>query len=137
MKNLKKLLTLTMILCLILGLCACGNNAAGETTGSTQEPSTDGQNIPNVSVDDGKAAYTVKVIDENGDPLSGVMVQICKDTCLPGSTNDEGVATFNVLEEDGYKVSFMVMPAGYTADAEEFYFEAGSTEMTITLKAAA
>ena len=51
-------------------------------------------------------------------------------------TNAEGVATFRVVEDD-YKVSFMTMPEGYEAEAEEFYFEDGAYELTITLKAMA
>ena len=65
------------------------------------------------------------------------MVQICLDTCFPGMTNESGVAQFSVQEAD-YKVSFLAMPAGFTYSTEEqeFYFEDGSTELTITLKAA-
>ena len=87
-------------------------------------------------MEDGKIAYTVKVLDGNGSPMAGVAVQICKDSCMPGMTDAEGVATFRVAEAEGYKVSFLTVPEGYTAEAEEFYFEAGSTEMTLTLTAA-
>ena len=43
-----------------------------------------------------------------------------------------------VFFQDTYKVSFLALPAGYTYvdDVQEFYFENGSMEMTITLKAA-
>lgn len=65
------------------------------------------------------------------------MVQLCKDACVPALTDANGVAKFN-LPEDDYKVSFTMMPAGYTYvdDVQEFHFEAGSTEMTITIKTA-
>lgn len=131
----KNILAIMLVLCMALSLCACGQPADNnpETTAATT-PSTSQQTDP---IDDGKAEYKVTVLDESGNPVANAMVQICKDACLPGMTNADGVATFNVAEDEGYKVSFMTMPEGYTADAEEFYFEAGATEMTITLKAAA
>ncbi len=130
--NIKRFLALTLALCLALALCACGNTAANQPAPSTPE-TTEGTTAP---VDDGKVTYTVKVVDEGGNPVASAAVQLCKDSCLPGMTNAEGVATFRVVE-DTYKVSFMVVPAGFEAEAEEFYFDAGSYELTITLKAAA
>ena len=119
----------------MLGLCACGGNS-GETKETAA--ATNAATIPTTeeTVDDGQVTYTVKVVDENGDPVANAAVQICKDSCLPGVTNEEGVAIFNVVEDD-YKVSFMAMPEGFQAEADEFYFEGGSYELTITLKAVA
>ena len=128
----KRFVIFALIACLSLGLCACGAADAPETTGTPETTAS----VPATTVDDGKVTYTVKVVDTDGNPMANVAVQICKETCLPGMTNDEGVAVFNVVEDD-YKVSFMTVPAGFEAEAEEFYFEAGSYELTITLKAAA
>lgn len=130
--NTKRILILTLAFCLLFCLCACGDTAADPkqtSTAATTETTTE-------PVDDGKVTYTVKVVDEGGNPVTGAAVQLCKDSCLPGMTNAEGVASFRTVE-DIYKVSFMTMPAGFQADAEEFYFEDGSFEMTITLKAVA
>ena len=82
--------------------------------------------------------YKVTVVDESGNPVKGVMVQICKDSCIPARTGENGVAEFTVAEDEGYKVSFSVIPEGYESASEEteFYFEDGSFEMTLTLKAA-
>ena len=130
----KSCVVFALVLCLALSLCACsgGASAGGETVGNTVA-STQETTKP---VDDGKVTYSVAVVDEAGNPVVGAAVQICKEACLPGVTNEEGVALFNVLEDD-YKVSFMVLPEGYEAEAEEFYFDAGSYELTITLKAVA
>ena len=132
--NVKRFAIFALTLCLIFGLCACGDTAAGEkeTTGETAETTQE----TTEAIDDGKVTYTVTVVDEGGNPVANAGVQLCKDTCLPGMTNENGVAQFNVVEDD-YKVSFMAMPAGYAADAEEFYFENGSFDLTITLKAVA
>ena len=130
--SMKRFLYLALIACLLLSLCACGQ-AAADPKESTPAVTTEGTTEP---VDDGKVTYTVKVVDEGGNPVANAAVQICKDSCLPGMTDAEGVATFRVAEDD-YKVSFMAMPAGFEAEAEEFYFEDGVYELTITLKAVA
>lgn len=139
MNNIKKLLALLLAMVLVLGLCACGGgeDQPDNTDGSTESSST-GNTETSETVDDGKATYTVKVVDENGTPISGALVQLCLDACIPSATNADGVATYT-LEEADYKVSFMKLPDGYTytTEATEFYFEDGTYEMTITLKAAA
>ena len=129
--SIKKVLTFALAVCMLIGLCACGETAA-EPKETTPAVTTEATTMP---VDDGKVTYTVKVVDEGGNPIASAAVQICKDSCLPGMTDAQGVATFRVAEDD-YKVSFMAMPAGYEAEAEEFYFD-GAYELTITLKAVA
>ena len=138
----KRIAAATLVLCMALSLCACGSSAKTEEetteaapveTEVVTEPVVEETEAP---VDDGKVTYTVTVVDEEGNPLSGVMVQWCLDTCFPGVTDASGVATYTDVEAD-YHVTVSIMPAGYTYSTEEqeFYYEAGSTEMTITLKA--
>lgn len=139
----KKIIAMLLALCLMLGLCACGTAQENEneetepteTTGQIQTEPTEEATEP---ADDGSVTYKVTVVDEGGNPIAGAMVQICLETCFPGVTNEEGVAEYTVAEAD-YKVSFLSLPAGYTYSTEEqeFYFEDGATEMTITLKAEA
>jgi hypothetical protein len=85
--------------------------------------------------------YTVKIVDEGGNPVVGAMVQMCQgETCMPGPLSDAtGTVTFQIPEAD-YKVSFLgSVPAGYdyTTEETEFHFEDGSYELTIVLKAVA
>ena len=132
----KRLICAILALMLALGLCACGSEeapAAEPTVAATAEPTT--VEVTEPAQDDGKVTYTIHVQDENGTAIAGAMVQICKDTCLPGMTDAEGNAVFTVDEAD-YKVSFLSLPAGYayTTEETEFYFD-GATEITLTLKA--
>ena len=131
----KKIFALLLALCMVFALCACGGNADAnkETTGATKAPDKE-TTAP--TVDDGKVTYTVKVVDGEGKGVVGAMVQLCLETCLPAMTNMQGVATYRVNEAD-YKVSFVQMPAGYTAEETEYHFAEGSYELTITLKAEA
>ena len=134
--KLRNILILVLAMCLVFALCACGGNDAdtGKQTTAATKPSEAETTAP--TVDDGKVTYTVKVVDEGGNPVANAMVQLCLEACMPAMTDANGVATYKTVEAN-YKVSFVQMPAGYTADATEFYFDAGSHEMTITLKAVA
>lgn len=110
----KKLIVVFLLLAMLLSLCACGSKKAEEPQG-----------------------YTVTVLDENGAPIPGAMVQLCKDVCVLGVTDADGVAYFDMPEDD-YKAAFAVLPSGYTYEDEiqEFFFEKDSKNLTITLKKA-
>ena len=140
----KKLIALLLALVLTLSLCACGGSGQGEnpaddTAGNTENLQESTQESTEASIPEGMAQYKVKVVDDAGNPVVGVMIQVCTDeTCLiPVKTDDTGVATFPVAQIGEYHANFLPgIPEGYTADAEVFYFAAGETELTIQLKAA-
>lgn len=143
MKNVKSLLAVVLMLALTLGLCACGGAAEAP---ATEAPAVEAPVVTEAPAEpeaepeapaEPQGGYTVTVVDESGAPIAGAMVQMCKDACVPGITDAEGVARFN-LPEDTYKVSFLMLPEGYTYvdEAQEFYFADGSMELTITLAAA-
>ena len=110
----KKWIAICLLLATVLSLCACGSK-------KTEAP----------------AVYTVTVLDERGTPIPGAMVQLCKDVCVLGVTDADGVAYFDMPEDD-YKAAFTVLPSGYTYEDEiqEFFFEKGKKNLTITLKKA-
>ena len=142
MKNIKVLCAAAMLLCMLLGLCACGGSEAAPTeTAPTEAPVQEVTEAPvetEASLAEGMANYTVRVVDEAGNPVAGAMVQLCKDSCVPGMTDAEGAASFT-LPEDDYKASMLSMPAGfeYAEDTDAYYFEDGAYELTIVLKAVA
>ena len=123
----KKTTIVFLALLLALSLCAC----------VSRMPEQD-ETIPKLGEDDPAAAvlYTVTVTDESSTPVPGAMVQLCSDICVPGVTDEEGIARFTLTPGD-YKVSMTVMPQGYAhaGDATEFTFPEGSRELTIVLKA--
>lgn len=146
--NMKRYLALLLALCLMLCLVACGktptqgpdNQTPSDTP--TDEP-TEGPTAQSSEepTENPNPIYTVKIVDEGGNPVVGAMVQICQgETCMPGPlTGEDGTVTFQVAEAD-YKVSFLgSVPAGYdyTTEETEFYFEDGSYELTIVLKVVA
>lgn len=143
--KIKSVLLVVLALCLMIGLCACGGNNNDDNTTQT---TTNGDNVTTTTtttaapttttttVAEGKVTYTVTVTDEDGNPISGAFVQLCLEACVPCMTNAQGVASYPNMDEADYKVSFINIPEGYTVETNEFHFEAGSTEMTIVLKAA-
>lgn len=143
MKQFKKILVTVLMACMVMGLCACGNSGEGDTEKNSEKNTQSSQvtdsekDSQKESENDGKIKYTVKVVDESGNPIANALVQMCSDTCFPSSTDASGVATFN-LAEDEYKVSFLSLPAGYAhaGDATDYYFDGNATDLTITLKKA-
>ena len=138
----KKLLSLILALCVLMALCACTTDNGNETTepSTTTAPSeTTEQTKPTEEPTEAeKPSYTVKVVDSEGNPIVGAVVQLCLDACVPAVTDADGVAAFFLPEAD-YKVSLPAMPEGYTytTEEQEFHFAKGSNELTITLKTAA
>ena len=140
MKLTKRLLAAILALLVVFSLCACG--ADTETNDKTDkiESSTTQSSSENESSEEEKAAaFEVKVVDDMGNPVEGVMLQICKDSCIPAKTDANGVATFNIeIDEDGYKLSVLSCPTGYEYRGEaEVYLDEGSTEYTVELNEAA
>ena len=131
MKMCKTFVAALLAVLLMVSLCACGtpadNGDTAQTTTTTTEATTTTTGVP-----EGKVQYKVTVLDEAGAPVVGAFVQICKETCIPCPTDANGVATWTV-DEDEYKVSFAVAPAGYAVE-EAYYFDGDATELTITLK---
>lgn len=144
----KKLFVLLLVLCMVFSLCACGGNSDTEDD-SQKDKIENNQDDNDVDADvededeieddteaENTAAFKVTVVDEGGNPVTGVMVQICKESCVPAMTDANGVATFNNVEiTDGYKLSVMSAPEGYEFSTEEIYLEDGATEYTLTVKA--
>lgn len=143
----KKFLALMLALVMLLTLCACGKEAPEQKPANDVPPVADApqadapadEPAEEETVDD-RITYTVKVVDEEGNPFASTMVQMCQgENCTPAVTDADGVAVFKMAEEADYEVKLIQMPEGYAyaADAEAFHFDAGSYEMTITLKVAA
>lgn len=144
---------LCVLLCALVLLCACGGDKTptdtdAETTGAetpiTTDPDTNEETDPEVTQSqetetpvDSKVTYTITVVDQDGNPVADVEVQMCNvdGICLlPTVTNDSGIATFE-QNEAVYYVTIPSCPEGYTADKEEKHnFAEGSKEMTVTIQ---
>lgn len=137
--NAKHFLALLLALCLSFCLCACGGNSdnTGETTTAPAVETTQ----PTETTAAAEPSHTVKVVDEGGNPIAGVFVQIClpDGSCTPMQTMDDGIAYYYNMAEADYEVKVLKMPEGYgyTTEEEVFFFPDGSNEAVITLQAIA
>ena len=70
--------------------------------------------------------YTIRVVDQNGNPVANVYVQMCEseDKCLtPIKTNANGEAVYTQPESE-YKAAITSLPEGYEKTTEGYtYFE--------------
>lgn len=130
MKSITKIFALIMVLAMVFCMVACGN---GEPEATTESPSTNattkptaGQTEPSSEPDDGKKTYTITVKDSEGNPQAGVMVQVCLELCVPGVTDENGVATFKLEEASGYAAGVMT-----DYDNTKTYFEDGKFDVVI------
>ncbi len=132
----KKLFAALLLVCMAVCLCACGGN-------ETKEPEV---TLPQITLpqvtepEEIGVTYTVKLVDEGGNPVAGAMVQLCAESCIPKLTDANGVAVFENMEErSDYKASVTMYPEGYEQLGEtvDHYLENGAKEVTITVKAVA
>lgn len=125
MKN--KLVSTILLICMAFSLAACGNGSDNkkDNTENTKQDETEETGV----------VYTIKVVDEENNPIGGMMVQLCKDTYMPELTNAQGIAEFKVPElSDDYRATITSLPDGYCYEGERFvYFEKGSTEVVIVI----
>lgn len=80
-----------------------------------------------------EAVYTVRVVDQNGDPVPGCIVNFCSDTaCMPVMTGDDGAASFAGAPY-AYHLQVIRVPAGYAFDtSKEYYANPRGGEIALT-----
>jgi hypothetical protein len=82
-----------------------------------------------------QTGYDVHVKDADG-PVAGVMIQFCDDsTCNMGTTDENGVAHFDLPSGKEYEIHILVAPDGYQED-ETVYHPDENNQATIELKKA-
>lgn len=131
MKTMMKILALVMAMVMVAGcLAACGGDSNPTepegTTAPTNPKPTDPEPTDPEPTEDGKVEYKVFVKNAEGNPVSGVLVQICKEgsTCFtPSVTDENGCAVWRLEEASDYygTVSSLEegMPKEYFSDKFE------------------
>ena len=82
----------------------------------------------------GDGVYTVIYVDQNGDPVPGVMCQVCDaESCRVFVSDDSGICQFD-LPAGSYEIHTLAVPAGYEGDTTTITeAPAGGGELTFTL----
>lgn len=82
-----------------------------------------------------EAAYTVKYVDQDGNPVAGVMCQVCdEETCQVYTSDENGVCEF-VLAPYAWEIHTLKLPEGYEGDTETITIapvEGGELVFTVT-----
>ena len=135
MKILKNLLCVMLVACFAFAFVACTSDepAADNSNDAVTTPVADTE-IADETEEPAPAGLKVTVNDNEGAAVAGVVLQVCKDTCVPSVTDADGVASFNVEITAEHKLSVLTLPEGYeyTGDAE-IYLEDGMTEFTVVV----
>ena len=142
MNTMKRLIAVMLILTIALCVVACtqpqdngskpsNNSKPTGTSSTTTQPSSTTQPA------DPEPTYFVKVVDENGAPVAGIIVSLCDDNgCYdPAMTDAEGIAVFYNQGLTGAK-AVVFKANGYEFSTEYTKFE-GSNTITITVTAIA
>ena len=125
MKTLKKLLILTLVLCMtaaMLTLTACGGDNGDETNNNGNGTEN---NTPTGDT------YTITIVDGANNPVAGVSVMV--DPTFKTYTSDEnGKITFET-DKTGLKVAILSSPTGYEYSTKAESFKSGSKELKLTV----
>ena len=69
--------------------------------------------------EDGDAAYTVSIVDQYGDGVEGVALQVCNESsCMLYTSDTKGICSFE-LSAGEYEVHILKLPEGYAGDTSE------------------
>ena len=81
-----------------------------------------------------QAVYKIKVIDQDGKPVPGCVVNFCtEEACAAVICDDSGVAEYRA-EPYAYRVQVLSLPEGYDYEgSDEMFVKAAGDEMTITV----
>lgn len=102
------------------------------------KPSTDALAEAGADVASPYASYKLTFADEEGNPVEGVIANVCDDnSCQPMTSDENGVVEFQAAPF-AYHIQVISVPEGYEFDTSaEYYTEEAGGEMSFTLTKAA
>ncbi|MDO4546944.1 MAG: TlpA disulfide reductase family protein [Clostridia bacterium] len=90
---------------------------------------------PEQAVLPSEATYVVNYVDADGNPVSGVMTQVCNDEiCAVVVSDENGVASYTGVPYP-YEVHVLMVPEGYASFTDIITMDEAGDEITITLVA--
>ncbi len=85
----------------------------------TKKPTEKPTSVPVYTPEPTEAAYVVRCTDQNGNPVSGVVITFCTDSiCAPVRTQEGGTASFKGVPYP-YEVHVASVPSGYTLSGSD------------------
>lgn len=152
-KYLALIIAVLALFAMMATVCSCGDSGASDGTTApdvttekpdvTTEAPTTTEKPDETTAPDNKITYTIKVVDQNGAPVEGVIVKLCEgEVCRkPVITGADGTAAYK-FEPNGNELKAMIeveqdeaVSSAYTYSSEYVHLEAGATEVTLTVTA--
>ena len=107
---------------------------AGEAEGTEQSGETEATE-PSGEAGAANADYAIAFVDEAGNPVAGVVANVCDDvSCTVVTSDASGRASFS-LPSYAYDVHVIQVPEGYAMPGEGYVLPAEGGEITISLSA--
>ena len=107
---------------------------AGEAEGTEQSGETEATE-PSGEAVAASADYAIAFVDEAGNPVAGVVANVCDDvSCTVVTSDASGRASFS-LPSYAYDVHVIQVPEGYAVPGEGYVLPAEGGEITISLSA--
>lgn len=123
----KKALCLLLTAVCLWGLCALGEMEAPEAAASVFTFIPPEEGIPT-------APYLFQAVDEAGQPVEGVMFQLCDDkSCQAAITGEDGMAQLSPAPYP-YEIHVLRVPDGYVKPEEAFLWEENGGTLALTLQ---
>ncbi len=155
MNNFRKLIALVLALVCVMALAACApadtnTTASKNPPATTNKPTATPTTQPTEPTEPQKEiSFRVRVVDQDGNPVTGVWVQVCSDKmCFAAKlVDDDGYAVW-YADKVPYQEGCHYFPAFFDSDdlaakyeplpdvedeSKWYFFEAGSNEGTIVL----
>ena len=125
--KIKKIIAFIMVFAMLFCLCACGNNNSdvNEIVRTESEMEALKKTAPR---------FTVTVVDGDGNPVEGVILQMSRSTTFTARTNNSGIAYFYLAVIDNYRLSIKSCPDGYQYIGDTYInIEPNSTKYTLEI----
>ncbi|MBO2516846.1 MAG: hypothetical protein CW338_06140 [Clostridiales bacterium] len=141
-KNMKICFSVMIMIVLAAVLCSCGQEekepvqliSQGTAVSSVPSDQDEGMEVMLIGQAAPRATWTLRFTDGDGNPVKGVVVNVCDDSaCTPYRSDDTGTVSFSGKPFE-WDVHILSVPAPYTFDlTQAFKTELNGGEMTFVL----
>lgn len=122
--KLRNLLVFILVFVMCFGFCAC----AEDDSAKVAEMQSKAEEIKS------RTSFSVKVVDQNGNIVQGVVLKIRRDSPITARTNNRGIATFRMSIGENCKLIVMSCPHGYEYNGDPAIpIKAGTSEYVLKI----
>ncbi len=122
--RIQRFLIIILIFILSFCFCACANKKNDVVDNESKIE----------TLNENSSRFLVTVVDNNGDVVPGVVLQMRKEHKVTAYTNKDGVASFPIIPSSGYKLYVIQCPEGYEyTEGAYVHLKQGEKEYTLNI----